>query len=258
MIKDYIEKLIEQYSDNPISRSAVIALAYFSQLAPGLIAGANNSDSAVATTSVAIAATVFDLISSHYGQKIISEERFGRIETLLDELHETTRHLSIQMIDQDYLRSEQWLDLILKAIDSANKTRDEDKIRIYARILKGAVLSKSDRDKTSAEEYLYMLSDLTPKEIEMSYYLFNEIETNNNGLWYQSICEKCDIDSEDLQFYLNRIESVGLIANDNYGRVAPDPGIGGMVVGAEGSSSNLHLYYSITGGFRKLMEFIKD
>lgn len=246
MIKDKIKKWAEKYSGNPIARSAVIGLSYGVPVTIGIAIGSvtGNPDAGVsALTSGLISLagapiSMLDSAISSWGQKFPED----RSEKLLDELDRSTRDLDIEQIDEEYLKSEEWFDLLLKAFDSANKTRSEEQIKVYARILKGAVLSKSDREKTSAEEYLHILSDLTPKEVEISYHLFDDLENKGNELWYQSICEKCSIDDEDLQFYLNRIESVGLIARDSSMRVGPvtTP------------------YYLITGGFRKLMEFIKD
>ncbi len=58
--------------------------------------------------------------------------------------------------------------MLIKALDEARKTRSKEKREFYARILAGAATIPSENEGASAEEYLYLVSDLTVIELEVA------------------------------------------------------------------------------------------
>lgn len=76
-------------------------------------------------------------------------------------------------VDEEYQQSEEWLDLRLKAIEAAYKTRHREKIELYARILTGAV--KIDgRAGHDPETYLDVLAEMSLIEVQLLKVYFEE------------------------------------------------------------------------------------
>jgi len=95
----------ECYGDNTALRAAITAIPY---IGGGL-----------------------DLVLAAEGQRAFKE----RIEKLMSEIHFRMEVVEKGGINKDYLGSEEFIDLVMKALDATIKTRDEGKIRWYARIL---------------------------------------------------------------------------------------------------------------------------
>jgi hypothetical protein len=143
----------------------------------------------------------------------------SRLEDFLQRLVEKINQLEEQKIDKEYFGTPEWTDLFLKALDEAWRTRSEDKREYYARILKGAIVD-SERQESSPEEYLYLVSSLTPRELKVARTLYNlqsGVHTLDNDRWkaWQSqkaaLESRCSLDSVDLSLILNRLTSVGLL-----------------------------------------------
>ena len=155
----------------------------------------------------------------------LQEDMKGRLEVIEDSL-----------VDQDYLQSDEFFDLLLKAFDTSAKTRDEEKRRVCARILvESAILSK--RQGYSPEEYLDIVAGLTPRELAVAreFYEYwpkekpSEPEDNADvqehkdvqkqarkdwQAWQDMACKGVGIDGTDLQLILGRLQSVGLMTAD--------------------------------------------
>lgn len=61
--------------------------------------------------------------------------------------------------------------MLVKALDEARKTRSKEKRDLYATILKGAIVD-FEQKKYSAEEYLHLMSGLTPQELRVARSLY--------------------------------------------------------------------------------------
>jgi hypothetical protein len=220
MDKIKLDHAIEKYTEQSVIRAAITAIPW--------VGGP------------------LDLLISSKGQKIVEK----RILLLLEELKKQMKEITEEMINKEFLDSEEWFDLVIKALDSAMKTRSELKVKLYAQILKNAVI-ESGQEEYSPEEYMYVISELTPKEIEIASVIYkvqtgesknegeNELQFVDRINWKQIVCKECNITMDDLPLFLNRIESTGLIQE-----------IVGMFVGYGGGS------YIITPSFKRLMEFL--
>jgi hypothetical protein len=178
------------------------------------------------------------------GQQVIEERR----EKLFRSLGEQLKNLDEQAIRKDYFVSEEGFDLLLKAIETAIKTRSEEKIEFCARILAGA--ARVERAAfASPEEYLHLIADLSPKEIEVALWMYVRgptVSDEDLGDWHEDAAQDCDIDRADLLMVLNRLQARGLIDRLYAGQedqlwVELEP-----------------LKYAITTAFKKLMAFIKQ
>ncbi len=89
---------------------------------------------------------------------------FNRIKRLLKLLAEEMLTIKQSAVDKEYLQSEEFFDLFLMVTEATKKTRHEEKIRLFVKIIKGASLGL-EKDETSYEDYLNSLSDLTVREL---------------------------------------------------------------------------------------------
>jgi hypothetical protein len=132
-----VERASELYADNAALRAMVLSIPY---LGGGL-----------------------DVIFTVDGQRAAKE----RIHRLLEELRQRMAQLEEDAINTEFLGSDAFIDLVIKAFDSATRTRDEEKIRWYAHILAGSTLQQ-EQAAHLPEEYLHLASELTPKELRVA------------------------------------------------------------------------------------------
>jgi len=187
-----------------------------------------------------------DILFYSKGEKF----RQRRVAQLLKYLKTEMKRTHENMVDKKYLKSEECFDLFLKAIDSATKTRHSEKIHLYAKVLRGAVIIQ-DRQEFLPEEYLDILSELSPREIEVARAIYeqqfdgpqddeNELGWAERKGWAQ-LSEQCpSIPKEDLVFILQRLARSGLIRE-----------VTGMYWDYGGG------VYVITDVFRKLMRYLE-
>jgi hypothetical protein len=114
-------------------------------------------------TAVPVIGGSIDVLVAGVGQAIAQQ----RVERLFDELKVAMTDLQDTRVDQAYLESEEWWDLVRQAIEAAARTRQGEKVRYYAQILKGAVSIRSEEDIT-AEEVLAIVSELSVRDIEIA------------------------------------------------------------------------------------------
>jgi DNA-binding MarR family transcriptional regulator len=158
--------------------------------------------------------------------------------------------LKENMIDRAFLESEEWFDLVVKTFDSAARTRDSEKISLYSRIIRNSVI-QSNRKTHDPEEYLMVLSELTPREVKLAKAIYaqqkdGQKENENELLWvygkgWKNLAAEAGLDGNDLVFLLKRLERTGLIKE-----------ITGTYLDYEGG------VYVITEVFRKLMNYLEE
>ncbi len=106
-------------------------------------------------------------IAAGRGQQIIEARRDEFLRLLAEHL----ATLEEQAVRKDYFKTPEGIDLLIKALDEARRTRSKEKRDLYARILKGAIVDFG-QGRYSAEEYLYLISDLTLKELRVARSLY--------------------------------------------------------------------------------------
>jgi len=98
-----------------------------------------------------------------------------RLSTMNRELRKQMEGVREEAVNKAYLESEAFYDFIFKAVETVLRTRDREKIAFVASILKGAVLNPGQENHLAAEiaeEYLYLVSDLTPQELSVARTLY--------------------------------------------------------------------------------------
>jgi len=181
-----------------------------------------------------------------------------RLSIFAQELKEQMEKVSEDSVNWGYLRSDEFQDSFLKAMETAMRTRDREKIALVAQILRGAVVSFRPEDLSAAEEYLYLVSDLTPQELRVAVSVYTLHPTASGGAetssaawreWAQSASRDVGLDIPDLRFALGRLVSAGLLDRiTTFGE--------GDIVFTEMERGEVGVY-RITPAFEKLMELVK-
>ncbi|HKJ77522.1 MAG TPA: hypothetical protein VKA64_10005 [Gammaproteobacteria bacterium] len=151
-----------------------------------------------------------------------SEIAQRRVLHLANTLREEMEQLAESAVDKSFLESEEFRDLSLRAFEAASRTRHEEKVRWYAKILRKEVSTDGLRDD-SAEAYINTLADLTLREILVAQALWNQqgLAQRNHGendlqfatrMGWENLSDECPgISPEDLPFCLSRLERAGLV-----------------------------------------------
>jgi hypothetical protein len=141
------------------------------------------------------------------GQQIVQE----RNARLFEQLSEHLATVDEQAIKQGYFETPEGFDLLIKAMDESRRTRSDDKRDLIARILRGALID--GESKYSPEEYLNLISDLTPQELMVlrSAYRQRPGPGMDFRMWCHSAARQAGFDRRDLFMTLSRLEAHGLI-----------------------------------------------
>ena len=109
-----------------------------------------------------------DFLISSQGQNYT----LNRINTFIEELQSEISKLKEEQINKTFLESEEGFDLLVKSFNSVSKTRNVEKIKIYAQILTGALVSKKKFKYDEPELYLRIIEELSETEIQIAYILY--------------------------------------------------------------------------------------
>ncbi len=184
------------------------------------------------------------------GQQIVQE----RNNRLFEQLAEHVAMVDKQAIRSDYFETPEGFDLLIKAMDESRKTRSDEKRDLIARILRGALID--GKGEYSAEEYLNLISDLTPQELIVLRSAYRERPGSGMSfrLWCLSACAGASFDRRDLFMTLSRLEAHGLIQV-----VEKAPGTrrsGGRTIVREHKGLDRIERIFVSPPFQKLMRFL--
>jgi hypothetical protein len=165
-----------------------------------------------------------------------------RVRQLFEELRTMMGKLDEAKLDTSFIESDEWADLVLKALRSATQTGNERKIRIYAAILAASTVSGGARDP-EPESLLSALAELSPAQVEVLSMLHRE--SSRRG-YLTFLVEGREKWGGDLEFHLSRIAATGFIVGQ---------GTFGDVVGG---SNYQGAHYATTPTFRRLLDLLRD
>ena len=204
----------------------------------------SNSFVRAAITAIPYVGGSIDILLSNRAQSIFQKRIMFFIFSLAKEL-ET---LKVDEVNKEYFESDEGIDLLLKAFDAAIKTRNEEKLALYSKILRGASETKN-KETNMGESFLTVLTELSIEEIQLAKILYEMQKSKpkkleNELIWvsgaWEHLPEKCTpIIRDNISFYLKRLERTGLIYEITGGYINYSGGI-----------------YIISDTFIKLMEFL--
>ncbi len=159
-----------------------------------------------------------DLLLSSPGQKFVEE----RLRYLIDELQNEMSAVQEHLINKDFIGKEEGFDLIQKTFIATAKTRQREKLKVFAQILRGGLTLK---EKTHDPElYLRIVDELTVKELEVALLLYevkeirkiiieekreNQHGMTNDPYWFSK--HYTQYSRDELEYILPRIANTGLI-----------------------------------------------
>ena len=143
-----VERLRQRYSDLPIVRALV-------QLIP-------NAGGSIDTLIAGRASTI----------------RLRRIEHLFENLRKEMEYLGEEKLDQEYMQSEEFDHLVMLAIEKAARTRQEEKIRYYARVLARSLQSEWSDKPDVVEELLNTIAELSPTEFTVMQAMWDAVQSH--------------------------------------------------------------------------------
>lgn len=159
-----------------------------------------------------------DLYLSTPGQKFVEE----RLEYMINQLQEAMILIKEDMISKEAFDTEEGFDLIQKTFIAAAKTRQKEKLKIFAKIIRGSLTKKNK--KHDPELYLRIVDELSEIELEIAFLLYdvkekrkvkvegdNEAENGmtNDPYWFSKHYPQYSKD--ELEFILPRLEKTGLV-----------------------------------------------
>ncbi|MBC7845939.1 MAG: hypothetical protein H7Y10_05565 [Flavobacterium sp.] len=172
----------------------------------------------IAISSIPFLGSQLDMYLSAPGQKFI-EERF---EYMIEQLQQELDGIEEYLINKEIIASEECFDLVQKAFIATAKTRQREKLKLFAKILKGSLIKR--KKLYDPELYLKIVDELSVRELEIASLLYevkvkrkikiegeNEAEDGmtNDPYWFSKHYPK--FSKDELEFTLLRLEKTGLV-----------------------------------------------
>lgn len=144
-----------------------------------------------------------DVFISTEGQNIIQR----RICDFIEQLRLELKDVKEEQVNKDFLNSEEFFDMIVAAFESASRTKEIEKINLYAKIIKNSVvIVEAD---FSSLEYIKIITELSLQEFLVVKQLY---ETRRFNIFDDSSFSEFENMTRDkFNFLLKRIERAGLI-----------------------------------------------
>jgi hypothetical protein len=171
-----------------------------------------------AISAVPFIGSQLDLYLSNPGQKFVEE----RLQYLIDQLQEQMNEIHENAIDKRLFDTEEGFDLVNKTFAAATRTRQTEKLKVFAKILRGALTIK--KDVHDPELYLRIVDEMSDKELEVALLLYevkqkrkikvegdNEAQDgmSNDPYWFSKNYPKYS--KAELEYILPRLEKTGLV-----------------------------------------------
>lgn len=147
-----------------------------------------------------------------------------RMNLLFLALYKSLHEIEQKKLNSDWIKSEEFEDMLRIAVESSLKTRSREKVLMNAMILTNLIDVEND-GRFRPEEYLNLLADLSPTEVQIILIVYKAYTNSQDPVGVEvndvqraleidikhKIVEKLGIDNEDLSFVLTRITRTGLI-----------------------------------------------
>ena len=161
---------------------------------------------------------LLDYTFSMPGQKFVEE----RLEFLINELHNEMKEVKEAIIENRFLDTEEGYDLIQRTFVAAARTRQKEKLKLFAKVLRGAYTKKDTVH--DPELYVKIVDELSERELEAAILLYSvklkrksmseeEISPFSDGIgndpyWFSKYYPQ--FSKEELEYILLRLAKTGL------------------------------------------------
>lgn len=143
-----------------------------------------------AVASIPVVGTAIDALAGTRGQSIAQQRLLATVEVLqeefadlrqeLEEQSQEAREFKEQLVG-DYLESEEFFDLAARMFEHGRRTRDRERLRAYARIMRKAVVEPGFRG--SADTCLDVIASLSPEEFHFALLVWHSYQANPLLQW---------------------------------------------------------------------------
>jgi DNA-binding MarR family transcriptional regulator len=144
-------------------------------------------------------------------RRALIEERFALfLEDLRSEVEKIVREAGV---NEQVIRSQGYADLMILAVESAGRSRHEEKRRLYARILARRASLGVSSDEQRAEEIMQALGDLSLTELSVLRAVVDAQakSTQSPGIWPESLTKATGLTEDDVTAYCARLQRTGFV-----------------------------------------------
>jgi hypothetical protein len=114
--------------------------------------------------------STIDLILSSGDQKI----QTGRINSTISNLRDEMSKIDVSKIDKKFLDSEEFYDLMMQTFERCSRTRHVEKVILYCKILAHSVLIENLEERSSAEDFIGFIDELSFKDIKLGLKMYEQ------------------------------------------------------------------------------------
>ncbi len=156
--------------------------------------------------------------------------RSRRLELFVNELSSELKNIDENYIDKIFLTTEEFHDILIQSIGHSIRTRHIEKTKLFAKILIGSF--KPNNDTVTSEDFLYIVSNLTLKDIHVlkaSIDLIDELRLEKSKsskpdefddfLNTTKLKNNLEIPDAEISFSLTKLAGVGLLKEYYAGNV---------------------------------------
>jgi hypothetical protein len=184
----------------------------------------NNAELRNSITQIPIIGVAFDQITTGLSRDFQKRRFLEVIQLLRQEMN----LIEESKVDKEFLKTEEFLDLIVKVVENSVKTRHKDRILLNCKILTGSLLKENNELRHSSEDLLVLVSDLSPIDIKVAREIYNqqkdkpdkfnvEDDDKHNELAFviksgwDNLQTKCNLNQTDFLLSLHKLSDANLI-----------------------------------------------
>lgn len=97
-----------------------------------------------------------------------------RMSDFVISVHEEALLIDQSKVDQSYFETEEFYDFVRRALENTARTRDQTKIKLYARILVRAPILDNAIFRSSIEDFFAILLELSPADLHLAREVFEQ------------------------------------------------------------------------------------
>lgn len=145
--------------------------------------------------------------------ELVGRNSEKRMLSLIEELEKEFEQLHEEVINKEFIKSDEWTDLIRLSVEKTIRIRNENKIRAIAKIITDSA-KKDKLEVDHAEDLIDILGELREEEAKVLSLIYSKklegIDITSNGIEIKDELPENMVNR--LHFILKRLEGLGLIS----------------------------------------------